>query len=57
MRRVVEMNKQEILQKVLELNKKTKALKKVGSDAEAALQLAQEIRTLETEIVAAKVTP
>ncbi|MCJ7559195.1 hypothetical protein MUO79_01075 [Candidatus Bathyarchaeota archaeon] len=50
------MTKQELLQKVLELNKKTKALKKTVG-AEETIRTLREIRALETEIAAAKVTP
>jgi len=50
------MNRQELLQKVLELNKKTKALKKTVN-IEETLKTLREIRALETEIAAAKVSP
>jgi len=56
MRRVAEMNKQDLLQKVLELNKKTRALKKTVG-AEETIKTLRDIRALETEIAAAKVTP
>lgn len=50
------MNRQELLQKVLELNKKNKALKRTVG-AEETIRTLREIRALETEIKAAKVTP
>jgi len=50
------MNKQELLQKILELNKKTKALKKTVN-AEDLIGTLREIRALETEIAAAEVFP
>lgn len=51
----LQMNRHELLQKVLELNKKTKALKKAAG-AEENIRTLREIRALETEIAAAKVT-
>jgi hypothetical protein len=50
------MNRQELLQKVLELNKKTRTLKKTVN-AEEVLKTLREVRALETEIAAAMVTP
>jgi len=50
------MNRQEIFQKILKLNKKTRTLKKTVN-AEEVLKTLREVRALETEIAAAKVSP
>jgi hypothetical protein len=50
------MNRQELLQKILELNKKTRTLKKTVN-AEDTIKTLREIRALKTEIAAAKVSP